>query len=51
MQGLTKGHGSAGVVVLLAEKADVCQRPQHLTVLKGLIHCTTAGLGDFPITN
>lgn len=30
MQGLTKGRGSAGVVVvvlLLAGKADVCQRP------------------------
>lgn len=53
MQGLTKSHGSAGtvvvVVLLLAEKADVCQRSQHLTVLKGLICCATAGLGVFPI--
>lgn len=54
MQGLTKGHGSTGVVVvalLLAEKADVCQCPQHLNVLKGLICCMTAGLGVFPVTN
>lgn len=54
MQGLTKSHGSAGtvvvvVVLLLAEKADVCQRSLHLTVLKGLICCATAGLGVFPI--